>query len=121
MSKNPPAFDKFLLSPPPTPPASPQPPSKSTAPRETLTYGARQSGCTTIAFIIQPQRGVDDLLMIGLEEHNGEEKSQLTIRGGAEAKEIPSQLRWIANKIEKEIGKHDAPSINEYVLSTGGL
>jgi hypothetical protein len=76
---------------------------------------------TTVAFIIQPQRGVDDLLLIGLDEHNGEEKSRLMIRGGAEAKEIPSQLRWIADKIEKEIGKHDAPSINEYVLSTGGV
>ena len=43
------------------------------------------------------------------------------IRGGAEAKEMASHFRWIADKIEKELGKHDAPSVNEYVLSTGGL
>ena len=75
MSKtNPPTFDKPstpqpLLSPP-------QPPSKRNAPRrETLTYGGRECCCTTITFIIQPHpwRGVDDLLMIGLDEHNGEE------------------------------------------------
>jgi hypothetical protein len=120
MSKtNPPSFDKSSTPPPPL--APPHPPSTRTAPRrETLVYGARQSGCTTIAFIIQPQRGVDDLLLIGLDEHNGEEKSRLMIRGGAEAREMPSHLRWIADKIEKEIGHHDAPSINEYVLSTGG-
>jgi hypothetical protein len=87
---------------------------------ETLVYGARESGCTTVTFIIQPGRGVDDLLMIGLDEHNGEKKSRLMIRGGAEAKEIPSQLRWLADKIEKEIGKLDPPLISEYVLSTGG-
>ena len=118
MSKtNTPSFDKPSTPPPPL--APPQPPSTRHAPRrETVAYGARKRGCTTITFIIQPQRGVDDLLMIGLDEHNGEEKSRLMIRGGAEAKEIPSHLRWMAEKIEKEIGKHDAPSINEYVLST---
>jgi hypothetical protein len=116
---NRPSFDKSSTTPPPL--APPQPPSIRRAPhRETLVYGARECGLTTIAFIIQPQRGVDDLLLIGLDEHNGEEKSRLMIRGGAEAKEIPSQLRWIADKIEKEIGHRDAPSINEYVLSTGG-
>jgi hypothetical protein len=90
-------------------------------PPETLIYGARESGCTTVTFIIQPGRGVDDLLMIGLDEHNGEGKSRLMVRGGAEAKEIPSQLRWLANKIEKEIGKHDPPLVSEHVvLNTGG-
>jgi hypothetical protein len=123
MSKiNPPSFAS-------APPPQPAPPQRETVKylppprRETLTYGARESGCTTVTFIIQPRRGVDDRLMIGLDEHNGEKDSRLVIRGGAEAKEIPSQLRWLADKIEKEIGKHDAPSINEYLTchnSRGG-
>src|ERR1700678_4752215 len=37
-----------------------------------LTYGARESCNTTATFIIHPGRGVDDLLMIGIDEHNGE-------------------------------------------------
>src|ERR1700722_598578 len=100
-----PTFAKLSIPPPP-----PQLPQRETVKhlslprRETLIYGARESGCTTVTFIIQPQCGVDDLLMIGLDEHNGEQKSRLIIRGGVEAKEIPSHLRWLANKIEKEIG-----------------
>ncbi|MGY3120358.1 hypothetical protein ACVWXQ_004295 [Bradyrhizobium sp. S3.14.4] len=90
------------------------------SPQKMLVRGSRQSGITTVIFIVRPKRGVDDQLMIGLEEHNGESRSQLMIRGGAEAREMPSQLRWLAEKIEKELGKHDAPSIHEYVLSTGG-
>src|ERR1700683_2043748 len=85
-----------------------------------LTYGARQSVNTTVTFLIHPGRGVDDLLMIGMDEHNGEDASRLMIRGGYEAMLIPSHLRWLANKIEKELGKVDAPTNNEYVLSTGG-
>jgi hypothetical protein len=111
-----------------TPPKFPLPPQSMSpikfAPLppkpETLVYGARESGCTTVTFIIQPRSGVDDLLMIGLDEHNGEEKSRLMVRGGVEAKEIPSQLRWLADKIEKEIGKRDAALISEYVLNTAG-
>jgi hypothetical protein len=101
-----------LMSPLKFAPPPPQP--------ETLVYGARESGCTTVTFIIQPGRGVDDLLMIGLDEHNGEGKSRLMIRGGVEAREIPSHLRWLANKIEKEIGKYDPALISEYVLNTVG-
>jgi hypothetical protein len=101
-----------LMSPPKFAPPPPQP--------KMLVYGARESGCTTVTFIIQPGRGVDDLLMIGLDEHNGEKKSRLMIRGGAEATEIPSQLRWLADKIEKEIGKREPPLIGEYVLNIGG-
>jgi hypothetical protein len=107
---------KFGPPPPPlSPPKYPLPPQ-----RKTFVYGARESGCTTVTFIIQPRRGVDDLLMVGLDEHNGEEKSRLMIRGGAEAREIPSQLRWLADNIEREIGKSDAPLIGEYVMKTGG-
>jgi hypothetical protein len=87
---------------------------------ETLVYGARESVNTTVTFIIHPGRGVDDLLMIGMDEHNGEDASRLMIRGGYEARLIPSHLRWLAGKIEKELGKIDAPTNNEYVLSTGG-
>jgi hypothetical protein len=101
-----------LMSPLKFAPPPPQP--------ETLVYGARESGCTTVTFIIQPGRGVDDLLMIGLDEHNGEGKSRLMIRGGAEAWEIPSHLRWLANKIEKEIGEYAPALISEYVLNTVG-
>jgi hypothetical protein len=85
-----------------------------------LTYGARESVNTTVKFLIRPGRGVDDLLMIGMDEHNGERASRLMIRGGYEAMLIPSHLRWLAGKIEKELGKIDAPTNNEYVLSTGG-
>jgi hypothetical protein len=85
-----------------------------------LTYGARESCNTTATFIIHPGRGVDDLLMIGIDEHNGEHASRLMVRGGYEARLIPSHLRWLADKIEKELGKYDGPTNNEYVLSTGG-
>jgi hypothetical protein len=108
---------KFPLPPQPISPLKFAPPPPQP---KTLVRGARESGCTTVTFIIQPGRGVDDLLMIGLDEHNGEGKSRLMIRGGAEAREIPSHLRWLANKIEKEIGNYDSASISEYVLSTGG-
>jgi len=124
MSKtNPPSFDKPSTPPPPLAPPQRGPVKYLPPPqRETLVYGARESGCTTVTFIIQPcpWGGVNDLLMIGLDEHNGEKKSRLMIRGGAEAKEIPSHLRWLADKIEKEIGKRDPPLINEYVLNIGG-
>ena len=108
---------KFPLPPQPISPLKFAPPPPQP---KTLVRGARESGCATVTFIIQPGRGVDDLLMIGLDEHNGEGKSRLMIRGGAEAREIPSHLRWLANKIEKEIGNYDSASISEYVLSTGG-
>jgi len=88
--------------------------------RKTHVYGARKSVNTTATFIIHPGRGVDDLLMIGIDEHNGEHASRLMVRGGYEARLIPSHLRWLADKIEKELGKYDGPTNNEYVLSTGG-
>jgi hypothetical protein len=116
-----PSFDKSSI--PPTPPLLPQRETVkhlSLPRRETLIYGARECDFTTVSFIIHPQRGVDDLLMIGLDEHHGEQKSRLMVRGGAEAREIPSQLRWIANKIEKEIGKHEPLAVNEYVVNTVG-
>jgi hypothetical protein len=122
MSKtNPPNFGKPPTPPPPLWP--PQPPSKRPAPRrENIVSGARKCCCTTIAFSIQPHPcgGAYDTLVIAVNEHNDAEASRLTIKGGAEAKEIPSHLRWIADKIEKEIGHHDALLINEYVLITGG-
>jgi hypothetical protein len=122
MSKtNQPTSDKISTPPPRL--APPQASLTRSAPRrENFVFGARKCCCTTIAFSIQPHPhgGAYDTLVIAVDEHNDAEASRLTIKGGAEAKEMLSQLRWIVDKIEKEIGKHDALSINEYVLSTGG-
>jgi hypothetical protein len=108
---------KFPLPPRPMSPLkfAPPPPRPGT-----LVYGARESCNTTATFVIHPGRGVDDLLMIGIDEHNGEHASRLMVRGGYEGRLMPSHLRWLADKIEKELGNIDAPTNGEYVLNIAG-
>jgi hypothetical protein len=91
----------------------PPPPAQ----RETLVYGARECPFTTVTFILTQENGdsAHNILMIGIDEHNGEDKSRLMIRGQFEAQEIPSQLRWLADAIAQQVEDRPPFVAGEYV------
>jgi hypothetical protein len=94
------------------------PPNKIPAPpqRETFIYGARESDFTTVTFILTRENGdsIRDNLMIGIDEHNGEPATRLTIRGQFEANEIPGHLRWLADSIAQQVEERSY-AVAEYV------
>ncbi|OSJ36762.1 hypothetical protein BSZ19_02645 [Bradyrhizobium japonicum] len=69
-----------------------------------------------MTFILTRENGdsIRDTLMIGIDEHNGEPRSRITIRGQFEANELPGHLRWLVEAIAQHVQERSV-AVAEYM------
>jgi hypothetical protein len=78
--------------------------------------GCRSTDFTTLRYVTKPEGGAYSRLAFGLDSHNGERESRIVVRGSIEAGDMPAQLRWLADEIERHYGKSDRPPVYAYCI-----